>query len=62
MSVRAIEVLQRYLRRLGDEAVPPEDAVLLKRFGPKANVSQGFEIGPWLNSGDGLAATVAIRP
>ncbi len=36
--------------------------VLLKRFGPKANVSQGFEIGPWLISGDGLATTVAIRP
>jgi len=35
--------------------------VLLKRFGPKANVSQGFEIGPWLISGDDLAATVAIR-
>jgi lysophospholipase L1-like esterase len=35
--------------------------VLLKRFGPKANVSQRFEIGPWLNSGDGLATTVAVR-
>ncbi len=35
--------------------------VLLKRFGPKANVSQDFEIGPWLISGDGLPATVAIR-
>lgn len=35
--------------------------VLLKRFGPKANVSQGFEIGPWLNSWDGLPTTVAIR-
>ena len=32
MSVRTNEVLQRYLRRLGDEAVPPEDAVLLHRF------------------------------
>src|SRR5215471_18290557 len=32
MSVRSIEVLQRYLRRLCDEAVPPEDAVLLQRF------------------------------
>jgi RNA polymerase sigma factor (sigma-70 family) len=32
MSVRSIEVLQRYLRRLCDEAVPPEDAVLLHRF------------------------------
>jgi lysophospholipase L1-like esterase len=36
--------------------------VLLKRFGPKANVSQGFESGPWLISGDGLATTVAIWP
>src|SRR5438132_12598207 len=32
MSVRMIEVLQRYLRRLCEEAVPPEDAVLLQRF------------------------------
>jgi RNA polymerase sigma factor (sigma-70 family) len=32
MSVRSIAVLQRYLRRLRDEAVPPEDAVLLRRF------------------------------
>src|SRR5438552_3977660 len=32
MSVRSIEVLQRYLRRLCDEAVASEDAVLLKRF------------------------------
>src|SRR2546427_5212823 len=42
MSVRAIEVLQRYLRRLGDEAVPPEDAVLLKRF-VAANDREAFE-------------------
>jgi RNA polymerase sigma factor (sigma-70 family) len=32
MSVRSIEGLQRYLRRLCDEAAPPEDAVLLERF------------------------------
>src|SRR5687767_1723187 len=32
MSVRTIEGLQRYLRRLCDEAGPPEDAVLLDRF------------------------------
>src|SRR5438445_13391089 len=32
MSVRSIERLQRYLRQLCDEAVPPPDAVLLNRF------------------------------
>src|SRR3954471_12124889 len=32
MSVRTIEALQRYLRRLCQEAVPSEDAVLLDRF------------------------------
>src|SRR5262245_4859648 len=32
MSVPSINVLQRYLRRLCDEAGPPEDGVLLKRF------------------------------
>ena len=32
MSVRSIQGLQRYLRRLCDEAVPPDDAVLLQRF------------------------------
>lgn len=32
MSVRTIEELQCYLRRLCDEAVPQEDAVLLDRF------------------------------
>src|SRR5689334_17751837 len=32
MSGRSIEGLQRYLRRLCDEAVPSEDAVLLNRF------------------------------
>jgi lysophospholipase L1-like esterase len=35
--------------------------VLMKRFGPKANVSHDFEIVPWLISGDGFATTVAIR-
>ena len=32
MSVRSIQGLPRYLRRLCDEAVPPDDAVLLHRF------------------------------
>ena len=32
MSVRSIQGLQRYLRRLCDEAAPPDDAVLLQRF------------------------------
>jgi RNA polymerase sigma factor (sigma-70 family) len=32
MSVRSIQGLQRYLRRLCDEAVPPDDAALLHRF------------------------------
>src|SRR5438105_3519581 len=32
MSVRSIQGLQRYLRRLCDEVVPPDDAVLLHRF------------------------------
>src|SRR5262245_61587232 len=32
MSVESIEALQQYLRRLCDEAVPPEDGVLLNRF------------------------------
>jgi lysophospholipase L1-like esterase len=35
--------------------------LLLKRFGPKANVSQRFEIGPWFTPTDGLATTVALR-
>src|SRR5216683_1939738 len=43
MSVRSIEALQRYLRRLCDEAVPPEDAVLLKRF-VAANDREAFEL------------------
>src|SRR5579883_391642 len=32
MSIRSIEVLQRYLRRLRNETVLPEDGVLLNRF------------------------------
>jgi RNA polymerase sigma factor (sigma-70 family) len=32
MSVRSIQGLQHYLRRLCDEAAPPDDAVLLHRF------------------------------
>ena len=32
MSVRAIELLPPYIRRMCDEAVPPEDAELLKHF------------------------------
>src|SRR5437868_1371752 len=43
MPVRAIEVLQRFLRRLCDEAVPPEDAVLLDRF-VAANDREAFEL------------------
>jgi len=43
MSVRSIEMLQRYLRRLCDEAVPPEDAVLLNRF-VTANDREAFEL------------------
>src|ERR1700681_3603281 len=43
MSVRSIEVLQSYLRRLCDEAVPPEDAVLLNRF-VTANDREAFEL------------------
>src|SRR6266852_9479994 len=43
MSVRSIEVLQRYLRRLCDEAVPSEDAVLLKRV-VAANDREAFEL------------------
>lgn len=43
MSVRSIESLQQYLRRLCDEAVPPEDAVLLNRF-VAANDRDAFEL------------------
>src|ERR1700730_8729199 len=43
MSVRSIEVLLRYLRRLCDEAVSPEDAVLLKRL-VAANDREAFEL------------------
>src|SRR5688500_17280892 len=42
MSVRSIEVLQRYLRRLCDEAVPSEDAALLNRF-VASNDREAFE-------------------
>src|SRR5712692_6938210 len=43
MPVRSIEVLQRYLRRLCDAAVPSEDAVLLNRF-VTANDREAFEL------------------
>jgi RNA polymerase sigma factor (sigma-70 family) len=43
MSVRSIEVLQRYLRRLCEEAEPAEDAVLLKRF-VTAQDREAFEL------------------
>src|SRR5207247_2280925 len=43
MSVRLIEGLQRYLRRLCDEAGPSEDAVLLNRF-VAANDREAFEL------------------
>src|SRR6266702_1557882 len=43
MSARSIEVLQRYLRRLCDEAMPPEDAVLLNRF-VAVNDREAFEL------------------
>src|SRR6266700_907157 len=43
MSERSIEVLQRFLRQLCDEAVPPEDAVLLNRF-VAANDREAFEL------------------
>src|SRR5262249_11392637 len=32
MSVRSIQGLQRYLRRLCGDAAPPDDAALLQRF------------------------------
>src|SRR5215469_2062220 len=43
MSARSIEVLQRYLRRLCEEAEPPEDAVLLNRF-VTAKDREAFEL------------------
>jgi RNA polymerase sigma factor (sigma-70 family) len=43
MSVRSIEGLQRFLRRLCPEAVPSEDAVLLNRF-VSANDREAFEL------------------
>jgi RNA polymerase sigma factor (sigma-70 family) len=43
MAVQSIELLQRYLRRLCAEAVPPDDAVLLHRF-VTANDREAFEL------------------
>src|SRR6516225_1979050 len=43
MSVRSIEGLQRFLRRLCPEAVPSEDAVLLNRF-VSADDREAFEL------------------
>src|SRR5438445_3833996 len=43
MSVRSIEGLQRYLRRLCDAAAPPEDVVLLNRF-VAAKDREAFEL------------------
>src|SRR6266852_21114 len=43
MSVRSIEALQRYLRRVCDEAGPSEDAVLLNRF-VAAKDREAFEL------------------
>src|SRR6516165_4785869 len=43
MSVQTIEVLQRCLRRLCDQAVPTEHAVLLNRF-VTANDRDAFEL------------------
>src|SRR5262245_64235730 len=43
MSVRSVETLQQYLGRLCDQALPPEDAVLLKRF-VEANDRNAFEM------------------
>ena len=43
MSVRSIEELLRYLRRLCDEGVPLEDAVLLNRF-VAANDREAFAL------------------
>src|SRR5437868_14341163 len=43
MSVRSIDALQRYLRRLCDQAPPSEDAGLLNRF-VEANDRNAFEL------------------
>src|SRR5881398_1341200 len=43
MSIRSIEGVVRYLRRLCDEALPPEDAVLLNRF-VAARDREAFEL------------------
>ena len=42
MSIRSVRVLQRYLRRLCDDAAPVEDAVLLQRF-TASNDRDAFE-------------------
>src|ERR1700745_468047 len=43
MSARSMDGLQQYLRRLCDEAVPPEDVVLLNRF-VTPNDREAFEL------------------
>src|SRR5260370_32438966 len=43
MSIRSVEALQQYLGRLCDQAMPPEDAILLKRF-VEANDRDAFEL------------------
>jgi DNA-directed RNA polymerase specialized sigma24 family protein len=43
MSVRSTEALKQYVRRLCDEAVPPPDALLLKRF-VTGNDRESFEL------------------
>src|SRR6476646_5230643 len=43
MPVRSIQLLQRYLRRLCNEALPSEDTVLLNRF-VAANDREAFEL------------------
>jgi hypothetical protein len=43
MSVRSIEGLERFLRRLCQHAVPSEDAVVLNRF-VASNECEAFEL------------------
>jgi RNA polymerase sigma factor (sigma-70 family) len=43
MSVRSVDALLQYLRRLGDKAAPSEDAVLLERF-VADNDREAFEL------------------
>src|SRR3977135_3922642 len=43
MSVRAIDLLPPYIRRMCDEVVPPEDAELLKHFVADKN-REAFEL------------------